>query len=640
MKKFFLIGMGLMAAMTSWSQSLISYGKFSVSQQEFLRAYNKNKSADSAVSRDKAIRDYAQLYTNFKMKVQAALEMKLDTLPQIQADLTNFRQQVEENYMNDESTFKTLMNEAFQRSQSDLHLVRYSIAVGENDSPEDTLKKYKAVQNLYEQLKSGKLPVALEDFVKKVDMGFITVFSLPYNYENIAYSLQPGQAATPYRAKKAWHIFRLVEKRKSAGKWKVAQILFTSPENADEATKARAAKLADSVHQLLQNGSDFASMARLYSDDKLTYLNGGEMPEFGTGKYDMAFENQVVKLDKDGAYSKPFKTDFGVHIVKRISFTAIPTSIADETFAYELKQKLQLDDRIKIAKDKFAKEVLKKIGFVVSPSVKEIDILRYADTAMSHSDMSDAATTTAISEKVIVNMKGGKLKGTDWLNFILDYKSNPELYKNETNAELWEKFKTLSALDFYKKHLESYNEDFKYQLQEFREGNLLFEIMERNVWSKAGKDSVGLKDYYQQYRSQYTWGSSADVLVVNAVNETMAQQVLDSLKDGKTWQQMVDIHQGELQADSSRFELAQLNYDLSTKAGVFTPINRNPDGTATFMKYFRFYPDGDLRSFEDAKGMVINDYQAVVEKKWIEELRNKYQPKTNEVLLKAIIAGK
>lgn len=641
MKKYLLLGLISLGVVAGKSQTLITYGKYNVGKQEFLRAYNKNKAADSAISRDKAIRDYVELYTNFKMKVQAALEMRLDTLSQIQSDLSSFRQQVEENYMNDELTFKNLMTEAFNRSQSDLHLVRYSISVSENDLPEDTLKKYKVVQELYEQLKSGKADnITLNDFVKKVDMGFVTVFSLPYAYENIAYSLQPGQVAKPYRTKKSWHIFKLVEKRKSAGKWKVAQILFTSPDNADEATKARAAKLADSVYQLLQKGSDFASMARLYSDDKLTYLSGGEMPEFGTGKYDMAFENQVVKLSKDGDYSSPFKTDFGIHIVKRLSYTAIPSSLSDETFAYELKQKLLQDDRVKIAKEKFAKDVLMKIGFVVSPAVKEADILRYADTAMSHSDMSDAATTTTISDKVIVNMKGGKLKGSDWLTFVLDYKSNSELYKNETNAELWQQFKKLSALDFYKKHLETYNDDFKYQLQEFREGNLLFEIMERNVWSKAGKDSVGLKEYYNQHRAQYTWGPSADVLVVNAVNETLAQEMLDSLNAGKSWKQMVDIHQGELQADSSRFELAQLNYTNDIPAGKYTTITRNPDGTATFMKYFRFYPDGDGRSFEDAKGMVINDYQMVVEKKWIEELKKKYQPKVNEALLKLIISGK
>ena len=281
-----------------------------------------------------------------------------------------------------------------------------------------------------------------------------------------------------------------------------------------------------------------------------------------------------------------------------------------------------------------------KIGFTVSPAVKEADILRYADTAMTHSDMSDAATTTNISDKVIVNMKGGKLKGSDWLTFVLDYKSNPELYKNESNAELWQKFKTLSALDFYKKHLESYNDDFKYQLQEFREGNLLFEIMERNVWSKAGKDSVGLKAYYEAHRSQYTWGPSADVLVLNAVNETLAQEMLDSLQAGKAWQQLVDVHQGELQADSSRFELAQLNYNKDIPAGKYTSITRNPDGTATFVKYFRFYPDGDGRSFEDANGRVINDYQLVLEKKWLEDLKKKYQPKVNEMLLKQIISGK
>lgn len=199
MKKYFLLGITLLGAYISHAQSLITFGKFNVDKKEFLRAYNKNKAADSALSRDKAIRDYTELYTNFKMKVQAALEMRLDTLFQIQSDLSSFRQQVEENYMNDEATFKNLMTEAFNRSQSDLHLVRYSVSVSENDSPEDTLKKYKAVQDLYEQLKSGKADnnITLDDFVKKVDMGFVTVFSLPYAYENIDTLCSPVKWLSP-----------------------------------------------------------------------------------------------------------------------------------------------------------------------------------------------------------------------------------------------------------------------------------------------------------------------------------------------------------------------------------------------------------------------------------------------------------
>ncbi len=636
MKKALFLLMLSAITLEGISQSLLTYGKFSVGKEEFLRAYNKNKT--QVDSKEKAIREYVTLYANFKMKVKAAQEMMLDTSEQMKADVENFRNQIEEHYMNDEKIYQQLMQEAFNRSQADLHVVRYSINVEETADPADTLNKFQIIQHVYDQLKAN--PNTAPDVpaeVKYTDMGFITAFSIPYAYENIVYKLNAGEISMPYRSKKAWHIFKVLSKRKSAGKWKVAQILFTSPENADNDTKAKAAATADSVYQLIIKGADFASMARTYSDDKLTYLNGGEMPEFGTGKFDVAFENEVVKLSKDGEISAPFHTAFGIHILKRISYAPTPADITDDALQFELKQKLSQDDRIKIAKDKFAKDIKVKIGLKIVATVKNADILRYADTVMLDMEMPDITATTPISNKTILTFAKGSANGQAWLEFVREFKSNPELYKGETNKEIWEKYISLTALDYYKKHLEEYNTDFKYQLQEFKEGNLLFEIMEKEVWSKASKDTVGLERYYAANKQRYIWGESADVLILNCVTEALAKQTLDSLKLGKYWKDLVDVKQGELQGDSGRFEIAQIGGDAQAPVGTYSAITNNADGTATFIYYYKQYSNGDQRNFADARGMVINDYQAVVEKNWLDALKKKYPVKVSEALLSQII---
>ena len=78
--------------------------------------------------------------------------------------------------------------------------------------------------------------------VKYADMGFITAFTLPYQYENIVYGLKVGETSKLYRSKSAWHIFKLINKRKSAGKFKVAQILFTYPPESDAENIAKTKK--------------------------------------------------------------------------------------------------------------------------------------------------------------------------------------------------------------------------------------------------------------------------------------------------------------------------------------------------------------------------------------------------------------
>ena len=640
MKKIILLSANLLMGISLFAQQpLINYGKHSIGKVEFLKAYNKNKPATDN-NREKSVKEYVDLYANFKMKVMEALELRLDTADQFKSDVDNFRKQIIENYLSDEKTFNALTDEAYTRSLSDLHVVRYSVTIDESTSPEDSMAKYNAIKAISEQLKkmpNSRVNNSESPLVEYSDMGFLTVFSLPYTYENIVYGLKPGETSSPYRAKKAWHVFSVLEKRKSVGKWKMAQILFSTPENADGSIMQVLKQKADSVYTILRNGADFSNVAKFVSDDKLTYLNGGELPEFGTGKYDNVFESEAIKLNKDGDISEPFQTSFGIHILKRLSQSPAPVAKADDNWLYDLKQKLQQDDRIKTAKDKFAKDIITKIGFKLTNAVKAEELYNFADSVMFDFEIPDAPATKPISKKVLINFTKGNATGEDWLNFVRDYKGNPDLFKMETNAMLWEKFKTYASLNYYKNNLEFYNADFAYQMQEFKEGNLLFEIMEKNVWSKASSDSVGLLGYYNAHKNQYIWSKSADVLIMNAVSDDIAKAAKESIQSGVNWKELVEVNQGELQGDSGRFELSQINADSTATEDSYSPVTINSDGTAGFMKYLKFYNDGEQRSFEDARGMVINDYQGVVEKRWLAELQKKYPVKINQQLLKEII---
>ena len=640
MKKIILLSANLLMGISLFAQQpLINYGKHSIGKVEFLKAYNKNKPATDN-TREKSVKEYVDLYANFKMKVMEALELRLDTAEQFKSDVDNFRKQIIENYLSDEKTFNALTDEAYTRSLSDLHVVRYSVSIDENTSPEDSMAKYNAIKAISEQLKkmpNSRVNNSESRLVDYSDMGFLTVFSLPYVYENIVYGLKAGETSSPYRSKKAWHVFSVIDKRKSVGKWKIAQILFSTPENADGSIMQVLKAKADSIYTILRHGADFSNVAKFVSDDKLTYLNGGELPEFGTGKYDNVFESEAIRLNKDGDISEPFQTSFGIHILKRLSQTPAPSIKTDDNWLYDIKQKLQQDDRIKIAKDKFAKDIITKIGFKLTNAVKAEDLYNFADSVMFDFEIPDAPATKPISKKVLINFTKGNATGEDWLNFIRDYKGNPDLFKMETNAMLWEKFKTYASLNYYKNNLEFYNADFAYQMQEFKEGNLLFEIMEKNVWSKASSDSVGLRAYYNAHKNQYIWSKSADVLIMNAISDDIAKAAKESIQSGVNWKELVEVNQGELQGDSGRFELTQINADSTATEDSYSPVTLNSDGTAGFMKYLKFYKDGEQRSFEDARGMVINDYQGVVEKRWLSELQKKYPVKINESLLKEII---
>jgi peptidyl-prolyl cis-trans isomerase SurA len=579
--------------------------------------------------------------------VKAAQELRLDTLQQLRYDLQNFRSQVDEGYMNNEDEVNALVNEAFARSQRDLHVVHFFAPLDAKMSPADTLNAYRAMNELQERLNTGSenYKQMAQDLsgkyvtVKATDLGFITVFSLPYEYENILYGMTPGTSCKPYRTKNGLHVFKVTEQRPAAGTWKIAQILLAFPPGDPASYSASLQSTADSIYNALKQGADFSKMAARFSDDKLTYMTGGEMPEFGTGKFDPDFEKVVFSLARDGEIGRPFSSQYGIHIIKRLKKTDTPSDRNDATFRYELKQKVLQDARINAAKQRFVKEILNRIGYKKNPAVKEADLYRFADSAMANR-ADTAFKRYPISDKIVFSMAKTNAQGSDWLRFVRDYKGNAELYKGENNAELFNRFVSSSALEFYKKHLEEYNPEFRYQMEEFRDGNVLFEIMERKVWGSAASDSVGLLKHYNENKKNYLWAASASVILFNCSNKETAEAAVAALKNGKDWRKIVADGNNNIQADSGRYEIAQLPISGLTNAlpGMITePVINPADNTASFLKIVETYAGGLQRSFEEARGLVINDYQNILEEKWVDELKKKYPVKVNEQVFQSLL---
>jgi peptidyl-prolyl cis-trans isomerase SurA len=641
MKKIYLLLLLILGASTLFAQTLFSYGINTVSKDEFLRAYNKNKTP--ITDKEKSLREYLDLYSKFKLKVKVAEEMKLDTLQQMQADIQNFRSQVEDTYMNDDEGLNSLIDEAFSRKQKDIHLLHFYVQVNDKTSPEDSASAYKAIEAAYAALKQAtgndddlaKNITSNYPPVKGGDIGYITAFSVPYEYENIAYSLKPGEVSTPYRSKNAWHIFKDIDERKDVGKWKIRQILFAIPPNVSQETIKAIGQKADSMYNRLLEGDDFSTLAKKYSEDKITYQNGGEMPEFGTGKYSSQFEHNVFELKNDSDISKPFLTSYGFHIVKRLHQSPTPTEKTDDTYLNSLKQQVLQDSRINSVKGKFLKDVLVKIDYKKNPAVKDADIFRYADSVIRNKKTG----VYPINNLIVFSFAKEKVKGSDWLNYVNDYAktSSATLIADKT---LFDKYVGIAALEYYRKHLEEYNADFKYQMQEFREGNMLFEIMERNVWTKAANDSAGLQNYYNQHKEKYLWAESADVFMFNCTDKKAAEEAVDALKSGKDWKKISEDSQGRIQSDSGRYEISQLQVPDGTKITeglVSEPLVSNTDNTASVIKVLKIFPANEQRNFDEAKGLVINDYQNFLEEKWIAELKKKYPIKVNEAVFQSLL---
>jgi peptidyl-prolyl cis-trans isomerase SurA len=654
MKVFFTIFLLTTLCNTLSAQTLFTYGKNVAGKDEFLKAFNKNYQGKS--NRDAALKEYLELYIRFKLKVQAAYDMHLDTLASQRADLNSFRQQLETPYLTDQKELERLTREAFDRSQKDIRLSQIIIPFRHdyfsNPNPvtkisaADSAMAHKKIVEVNAKLKNGgDFEKLVQEYsadpninLTKGDLGFITVFTLPYEMENIAYSLALNKYSQPFASKIGYHIFKKTAERPAAGRIKASQILLAFEPSATGIEKDQKRKLADSLYNILRKGSSFEQLAKQFSNDKSTYINGGHMPEFGVGQFEPAFENAVFSLKKDGELSKPIQTSFGYHLVKRESH--IPVVKTKSEAESELRQQVQSDSRSDLARLSFEKQLAK----IVIPKKSAYDETALWKLTDSFHRTGKIIPQNTVNEKTILFTFPNKhITTTEWIAYFANTRGD-EIRNSLTYPRLMQEFVIYSSTEYYRNHLEDYSPEFRNQFNEFKEGNLLFEIMERKVWTMAGNDSAGLKKYYTEHKQKYQWGKSADALLFNATDEASAKEAANQVKQNlNSWKKISNESDGRILADSGRFELSQLSLPVpgSVKAGQITPVQVNQqDNSASFTYIIRLYSQPSQRSFEDARGLVMNDYQNELEEKWIAELKAKYPVQVNENVFQSLLNKK
>jgi peptidyl-prolyl cis-trans isomerase SurA len=625
------------------AQTLLTYGNNKVDIKEFSRAYNKLYPGP-VTNKEKTVREYLDLFINSRLKVQEAIERRYDTLSSFIDEVSTLRQQIIENYMTDHESVNILAEEAFDRSRKDIQAAHVFIPYkNENGVSDSALSKLK-IREAHMELMAGKNFEAVAEkysadpAVKqnRGNLGFITVFSLPYEFENIIYSLSAGKFSSPYKSSFGYHIFKNSSERKAVGKMKASQILLTFPPGSDETAKKQTAKLADSLYQRLLKGDDFAKLAVLFSNDYVTAASGGQLPEFGVGAYNPDFEKIVFALPANGAISRPFLTSYGYHIVKRISLTP-PAAVKNKKSLEELKVQLEKDPRIDMAREMLYKKIIAKAG-LKEAEVSKTDLQAFADGILDNK-MTQRMLT--VNRETLLFMLGSQPKNAGEL---MDYAQANRWTANGMQKSLEQiisEFKQQTAFDYYRNHMEEYNEDFRLQMNDMRTGNLFFDIMMREVWSKAQSDTAGQKDYFEHNKKKYIWKNSADAVVFYCADENTAQQLRMAVSGNPSgWKNMLQQYSDRTLYDSSRIESSKIPgiKKLTPKAGLITPVEKNKDeNSASFAYITKIYPLPAAKTFNDAKNDVVADYQNELDTRWIAELRKKYPVKVDEAVLRSML---
>ncbi len=615
------------------AQTLFTYGKYSVDAKEFIKAYNKNNT-QPVVNKAKAISDYLTLYINSKLKIREAYDRRYDTLVQIKTEVENLRTQISESYMNDPEMANRMQREAFDRSQKDVRVahifISFKNASGFMDTAAARLKKEQVLSRLQKGedllLIAQQLSDDPEAKTNKGELGFITVFTLPYAFENAVYTTPVGKYSAAVPSKIGYHIFKNMEERKAVGKIKAQQILLAIPPGTDDTGKKKIAARADSLYKRIMAGDNFNRLAAAFSNDYITGANGGIMPDISVGQYDPAFEKVLWSLPKDGAVSKPFLTTHGWHIIKRNSLKPIVSDFANKEYLQDLQSKIIADARWKSSKDFIYQKVIKQAGLTKYP-YNEMAMRDMTDSVLDLKPMTELGKTITATTPMF-KIGDVTYNATNWVNYANTYRYKQDGTGAKPYEQVKEEFLQASLYNYYRDHLEDFNEEFRSQMTEFKDGNIFFEIMQQEIWNKAQTDTAALLSLYATNKKNYIWNQCADAVLFFCSDETMAKKVYDEVKKKPAdWRKTAELYSEKVIIDSSRYEWSQLPnlFKMTPRAGmILPPLVNTTDNTASFAYIIQAYSQPMQRSFTEAKGLVINDYQTILETRWTEALKKKY----------------
>lgn len=653
LKRFLLTtGLCLIAAWAALAQNddpvLFTVEGKPVHVSEFTYVYNKNNQ-DKADYSEKSLRDYLDLYINFKLKVQKARDMRLDTLSNLKSELEGYRRQLAKSYLEDKEVVDKLVREAFERMQQDVDISHIFVACDKNAKPADTLRAYNKALRLMKMVNANANfeQIAVDSSEDKYakenrgNLGFITAM-LPegyYEVEKAIYTTQTGRITGPVRSSAGYHILKVNATRPARGEMEVSQILIRK---GDTPEKMQQQKMRiDSVYALLRAGKKWDEVCAQYTEDKTTAGKGGYIGFFGINRYQKSFEDAAFALQNDGDYTQPVETSLGWHIIKRNSKRPIG-SFAD--MKRPLSERVKKDGRSETARQSMIARIKKDNKYQEFPNVFSQWASRQADTVFLTFKWKP---DPAMPQDVLMVFGGKSYTIADFEAYCAragrDRMRGAGMPLLETAQKLYKAWSDETTLQYEESQLDQKYPDFKALMREYSEGILLFEALKINVWDRANTDSIGLEQYYKSnLAAKYKWDERAktsiytiktdDPKTLLEVRKMAAKKpAAEVLKKFNKKSEIVTV----LERTYEKGKNKDLN-DIWEVGGMTTAKTDAGTKTASFTKIEEITPPSS-KALSEARGYAVADYQDYLEKQWVENLRKSYAVKIDETTLKTLV---
>lgn len=610
------------------SATVIKIDDKEISKVEFETIFKKNNRDTSISHAD--LDEYAELFVNFKLKVAEAEELGMDTMPQFKRELEGYRDQLARPYLVDKSMTDKLVQEAYDRSLQEVRASHILIKLPADPSPEDTTAAYDKIMAIKKILMDrpddfAKLArMRSEDPSAKTnggDLGYFSSMRMVYPFESAAYNTPVGEIGGPIRTQFGYHLVKVVDKREARGQVRVAHIMIRVEENDPAEVQESAKRRVDEIYVKLQEGGDFAALAKKFSDDRSSATKGGELPAFGAGKMVAEFEEAAFNIAEEGQYTEPVKSSYGWHIIELIE--RIEIRPYDE-MEKELRTKVSKDSRSYVSRDSFIKK--RKAEYNFTEDLSQLKVFYKAiDTTYFQGTWEPSAKLQA-AKKVLFTLDGQEYLQSDFLGFIVrSMRPNKKVIDVRTMVdEAYKNYVNRTVMGYEDSRLEEKYPEFKALMSEYRDGILLFDLTDQRVWSRAVKDSAGLAEYYAANKDQYMWEERAGYDLYKVEDEKTGKSVIKMLKKGKNQDEIREA----INVDSALKVKVESGLKQKSDVPVLDKVAWEPgvSGVVEFegqlvVVHIKEIRAAEPKQFDEARGLITAGYQNELEAQWIEKLR-------------------
>lgn len=625
-------------------KTIMTIGKEEIKLNDFKYVYEKNNNNKSELYTKNSLNDYLNLYSIFRMKVQEAKEMRLDTIKSLMDEYEMYRGQLAQSYLSEKDLKDNLVQETYNRMKEEVRASHILVKLLGNASPADTLEAYNKISDIKKRVEKGEdfgdLALKLSDDPSakdnKGDLGYFTALQMVYPFETTAYNTPVGKVSNVVRTKFGYHILKVTDRRPEQGEVLVKHLFLRTGQNASKEKEAAQKRKIDSLYQYVtQNQDKFDEVLRSNTDDKNSLLEEGKLAWFGSGRMVPDFEKAAFALKKN-EISKPVKTNYGYHIIKLIDKRNL---LPYDKMKDELTYKIKKDSRSNLSQQMFLNRMKKEYGY--KPNSTAINTAKnMVDTNVYKNDWK--ATTVKTTNAKLFSLPNKDVTDKDYFEYIEKTKSflngvkNPKDLANAAFDRLVESEYT----KYEESQLPRKYPEYKMLSSEYLDGILLFDLTDKMVWSKASRDTSGLKEFYKKNKNKYLWQERADVVMFTAQKKEISTQAFEMYKKGMAIQAIRDTMKARKQyisIEENKYERGQndiVGSDNFKKGYESQPQTLKNNMYATYI--IRDMVPPAVKELDEARGFIIADYQNELEQKWIQALKEKYKVTTNQKVVDSL----